>query len=81
MDLELVKVNYVAVLCSMANLFYDKVSFFFQNWHGYCHYKCIKYEICLVCYIMHAIPSQGKLRHKDDHNFEVNLDHIVNSRP
>lgn len=42
MDAEPVKVNYVTVLCSMANLFYDKVFFFFQNWHGYHYHKCIK---------------------------------------
>lgn len=31
MDVELVKVNYVIVLCFMVNLFYDKVFFFFKN--------------------------------------------------
>jgi hypothetical protein len=47
MDAELVKVNYVTVLCFMANLFYDKVSFLSQKWCGYHYYKCIKYDICL----------------------------------
>lgn len=79
MDAELVKVNYVTVLCSMANLLYDKVSFFFQNWHEYHHYKCIKYEICLVCWILPVIQIHGKLRQKDDQNPEISLHHIVNS--